>query len=73
MARRPHGDGERVARGADLQRLLDHHVVPGRGLRHSPGDAADLAPADAFDYARQDSFIFSLPSSSTDALKDTPQ
>ncbi len=70
---RPHGDGQGVARRANLQRLLDHHVVSGGRLRHAAGDAAHLPPADSFDRARHDSFIFSVPSSSTNALKDTPQ
>ena len=73
VARRPHGHRQRLARRADLERLLDDHLVVGRRLRDPAGDAADLAPPDSFDHALHDSFIFSLPSSSTFAVKETPQ
>ena len=61
MARSPHGDGERLPRGADLERLLENDVVERGRLRRPARHAADLPASDALHVSRS----LRPPSSST--------
>src|SRR5258708_2844343 len=67
-AGRAHGDGHRLARRADLQRLLGDDVVLGRRAQRAFGELPHLPARDAL----HSSFKRSLPSSSTTARKSMP-
>src|SRR5204862_990372 len=47
VAGRPHGDGERLARNADLERLFEDDVVEDGGLLHPAQDPPRFAAPDA--------------------------